>query len=367
MDALQAQHVDPAEVFKSDEEIEQLLEQQQQAAQEGPADPRIMAAQIRAQTDMQRVQAQNQGDLAELQTRLQIATMNQNMRREELQMTREIEMLKMSNQQNISLETIKAKLAETAIKEHGKKELYAEKEQLLFAMDEKSHEADLTEKGRAEAIEAGRLMKAEGLTFDLAYTSVLTRAIRTSWMALDEMGLLWIPVERSWRLNERHYGALQGKDKKQTSDEFGIEQVKVWRRAYAVPPPPLALDDPGHPRFDPRYAHLPADVLPASECLADVVVRMLPYWYDGIVPDLVAGHTTLVTAHGNSLRALVKHLDGISDDEITELNIPTGQPLVYEFDAAMSVTSRRYLDPEAAAVVEAMLESLLRELRAGRL
>ena len=210
-------------------------------------------------------------------------------------------------------------------------------------------DVDLSDRGVDEAGRAGVQLADAGLLPDVLHTSLQKRAIRTAELALHEADRQWIPVRRSWRLNERHYGALQGKDKKQTADEFGIEQVKVWRRAYAVPPPPLAADDPGHPRLDPRYAGLPADVLPASECLADVVARMLPYWYDGIVPDLVAGRTTLVTAHGNSLRALVKHLDGISDEEIVEVNIPTGQPLVYELDAGLAVTDRRYLDPEAAA------------------
>ncbi|MFM7616442.1 MAG: phosphoglyceromutase [Actinomycetes bacterium] len=210
-------------------------------------------------------------------------------------------------------------------------------------------DVDLSDRGVDEAGRAGVQLAEADLRPDVLHTSLQKRAIRTAELALHACDRQWIPVRRSWRLNERHYGALQGKDKKQTADEFGIEQVKVWRRAYAVPPPPLALDDPGHPRFDPRYAGLPADVLPASECLADVVARMLPYWYDGIVPDLVAGHTTLVTAHGNSLRALVKHLDGISDDEIVDLNIPTGQPLVYDLAEDLTVTGRRYLDPEAAA------------------
>ncbi|HMC03382.1 MAG TPA: 2,3-bisphosphoglycerate-dependent phosphoglycerate mutase, partial [Cellulomonadaceae bacterium] len=160
---------------------------------------------------------------------------------------------------------------------------------------------------------------------------------------------LWIPVRRSWRLNERHYGALQGKNKQDTAKEFGREQVDIWRRSYATPPPPLDWDHPTHPRFDPRYASLPTDVLPASECLADVVDRMLPYWYDGIAPDLNAGAVVLVAAHGNSLRALVKHLDELSDDAVVGLNIGTGQPLVYELGPRLEVTSSRYLDPDAAA------------------
>ncbi|MFM7272005.1 MAG: phosphoglyceromutase [Actinomycetes bacterium] len=210
-------------------------------------------------------------------------------------------------------------------------------------------DVDLSPRGTEEAARAGALLVEAGLLPDVVHTSLQRRAIRTAELALHTADRQWVPVRRSWRLNERHYGALQGKDKQQTAAEFGIDQVKVWRRAYAVPPPPLADDDPGHPRFDPRYAELPADVLPASECLADVVARMLPYWYDGIVPDLVAGRTTLVAAHGNSLRALVKHLDGISDEDIVDLNIPTGQPLVYEFDDRLAVQGRRYLDPEAAA------------------
>ncbi len=184
---------------------------------------------------------------------------------------------------------------------------------------------------------------------DVLHTSFQRRAIRSAELALVECDRAWIPVRRSWRLNERHYGALQGKNKKETADEFGLEQVKVWRRSYATRPPELSRDDPGHPRFDPRYADLPQDALPGSECLADVVVRMIPYWYDALVPDLGAGQTVLVAAHGNSLRALVKHLDGLSDDEVVELNIPTGQPLVYEVGPRFEVVSREYLDPAAAA------------------
>ena len=175
-------------------------------------------------------------------------------------------------------------------------------------------------------------MAEAGVLPDVVHTSVQTRAIRTAQLSLDEMDRLWIPVRRSWRLNERHYGALQGKDKKQTGEEHGADQVFTWRRSYDTPPPPLAPDDERHPRHDPRYASLPPDVLPASECLKDVVERMLPYWFDAVIPDLAAGHCVLIAAHGNSLRALVKHLDGISDDEISELNIPTGVPLVYDLD-----------------------------------
>lgn len=211
-------------------------------------------------------------------------------------------------------------------------------------------DCDLTEQGESEARSSGAALREHEILPDVLHTSLQKRAIRTAEIALREADLLWIPVQRSWRLNERHYGALQGKNKKQTTEEFGAEQVKLWRRAYDIAPPPLDLDDPGHPRFDPRYASIPADVLPSSECLADVLERMLPYWYDGIVPDLVEGKTTLITAHGNSLRALVKHLDGVSDAEIVELNIPTGQPLIYQLDEHLKVLSKGYLDPEAAAM-----------------
>jgi 2,3-bisphosphoglycerate-dependent phosphoglycerate mutase len=187
------------------------------------------------------------------------------------------------------------------------------------------------------------------------------RAIRTANLALDGIDRLWVPVRRSWRLNERHYGALQGMDKKETTEKYGKDQVFEWRRSYDIPPPKLELDDPRHPRFDERYASLPADVLPASECLADVVDRMLPYWYDDIVPDLHAGHTVLVVAHGNSLRALIKHLDAISDADIADVNLPTGVPIRYELDDAMVPTKRlaltdRYLgDADAAkAAAEAV-------------
>ncbi|QFG02797.1 phosphoglyceromutase [Tepidiforma bonchosmolovskayae] len=218
------------------------------------------------------------------------------------------------------------------------------------------HDVALSETGRAEAVRAGELMRDAGLSFDVAHTSLLRRAIQTVNIALDVMDQHWIPVRRHWRLNERHYGALQGLNKKETSERYGPEQVFAWRRSYDVPPPPLDPDDERHPRFDRRYAALPPDLLPATECLKDVVARMLPYWYDAIVPDLRAGRCVLVGAHGNSLRALVKHLDGISDDAIAELNIPTGIPLVYELDEHFRPVSSRYLgDPEAArAAAEAV-------------
>lgn len=218
------------------------------------------------------------------------------------------------------------------------------------------HDVPLSETGREEARKAGELMRAEGLQFDVVHTSLLRRAIETVNIALDVMDQHWIPVHRHWRLNERHYGALQGLNKKETSDRYGPDQVFAWRRSYDVPPPPLDPSDPRHPRFDRRYAALPPDLLPATECLKDVVARMLPYWYDAIVPDLRAGRRVLIGAHGNSLRALVKHLDGISDEAIAELNIPTGIPLRYELGEDLRPISSRYLgDPEAArAAAEAV-------------
>jgi 2,3-bisphosphoglycerate-dependent phosphoglycerate mutase len=215
----------------------------------------------------------------------------------------------------------------------------------------------LAEKGRQEAAAAGRMLVDEGLRPDVVHTSVLTRAITTANIALEAANLSWLPVSRSWRLNERHYGALQGKDKAQTRQEFGDGQFMIWRRSYDVPPPPIADDDPLSQVGDPRYATLPPELMPRTECLRDVVARMLPYWYDAIVPDLVAGRTVFVVAHGNSLRGLVKHLDGISDEAIAELNIPTGIPLLYELDEAFSpeVPGGRYLDPDAAtAAAEAV-------------
>lgn len=208
----------------------------------------------------------------------------------------------------------------------------------------------LSPKGSDEAVAAGRLMAEAGLTVDVAHTSVLRRAIDTLNLALAEMDLGWIEVKKHWRLNERHYGALQGLNKKQTAELHGPDQVHVWRRSYDVPPPPLDPDDERHPRHDPRYAWMPPELLPATECLADVVDRMLPYWYDAIVPDIRAGKRVIVAAHGNSLRALVKHLDGISDADIPGLNIPTGIPLVYELDNDLVPVTSGYLgDPEAAA------------------
>ncbi len=224
------------------------------------------------------------------------------------------------------------------------------------------YDADLTEQGRAEAVAGGpghgrgrrAPRRRAHVAADPGHPHRRPRPRRD--------GPLWLPVRRSWRLNERHYGDLQGKDKKQTAEEFGADQVKIWRRSYDIPPPPLDLDDERHPRFDPRYADLPPDVLPGSECLKDVVERMLPYWYDGIVPDLAAGHTVLVAAHGNSLRALVKHLDAISDDDIAELNLPTGVPMRFELGDDFLPVERgrpieeRYLgDAEAAkAAAEAV-------------
>ena len=213
----------------------------------------------------------------------------------------------------------------------------------------------LSERGATEAATGGRLLRESGLRPDVVHTSVLTRAIQTAHLALQEAGLLWLPVRRSWRLNERHYGALQGKNKAQTRAEFGDEQFMLWRRSYDVPPPPLPDDDEYSQAADPRYALLPPDLLPRTECLKDVLGRLLPYWLDGIVPDLAADRTVLVVAHGNSLRALVKHLDSVSDEEIAELNIPTGIPLVYELgaDYRPKVPGGRYLDPQAAVAAAA--------------
>ena len=220
-------------------------------------------------------------------------------------------------------------------------------------------DVDLSQQGLLEAQEAGRLLKAEGIPFDIAFTSVLKRAIRTLWISLDEMDMMWLPVERTWRLNERHYGALQGLDKAQTVEKHGAEQVKIWRRSYDIPPPPLASDDPNHPRFDRRYAGVPAGEMPSSESLKDTLARVLPFWNARIAPELSAGRNVLVAAHGNSLRALVKMLDGMSDAAIVELNIPTGVPLLYELDAALKPKSSRYLGDQEA--IKARAEAVARQ------
>ena len=204
-------------------------------------------------------------------------------------------------------------------------------------------DVDLSEKGLAEAQEGGRVLKAEGYVFDVAHTSVLKRAIRTLWIVLDEMDLMWIPVHRTWRLNERHYGALQGLNKAETADKFGEDQVKIWRRSYDVPPPALEPSDPRYPGKDARYKRLTAEELPLTECLKDTVARFLPYWHETVAPAVKRGERVLVAAHGNSLRALVKYLDNISDVEIVGLNIPTGVPLVYELDDNLKPIRHYYL------------------------
>ncbi|MCJ7530216.1 MAG: 2,3-diphosphoglycerate-dependent phosphoglycerate mutase [Anaerolineales bacterium] len=210
-------------------------------------------------------------------------------------------------------------------------------------------DVDINEKGIEEAHQAGKLLLAEGYTFDIAFTSVLKRAIRTLWIVMDEMDLMWIPVVRTWRLNERHYGALQGLNKAETAQKHGAEQVHLWRRSYDVPPPPLDRDDPRHPRFDPRYADMDPALLPATESLKITLERVIPFWCDAIVPQILAGTKVLIAAHGNSLRAMVKHLDQISDVDIPGLNIPTGIPLVYELDDKLNVLGHRYLGDEEAA------------------
>jgi len=210
------------------------------------------------------------------------------------------------------------------------------------------HDVDLSDQGRLEARSAGAEISKAGLVPDIAFTSVLKRAIRTLWTVLDEMDLMWLPVERSWRLNERHYGALQGLDKAQTVEKHGEAQVKIWRRSYDIPPPPLEVSDKRHPIHDRRYAKLDPRVLPASESLKDTLARVLPFWNDRIVAELKLGKNVLVVAHGNSLRAVVKMLDNVSEADITELNIPTGVPLVYELDDALKPINSGYLgDPEA--------------------
>jgi 2,3-bisphosphoglycerate-dependent phosphoglycerate mutase len=220
-------------------------------------------------------------------------------------------------------------------------------------------DVDLTEQGRNEARAAGSLLKQEGFEFQQVFTSVLKRAIRTMWIALDEMDRMWLPVERSWRLNERHYGALQGLNKAETVEKYGAEQVKIWRRSYDIPPPALSLDDERHPRFDLRYRALQPEDLPTAESLKTTLDRVLPYWNNRVAPELNAGRDVLVVAHGNSLRALVKMLDGMTDSDIVEFNIPTGVPIHYQLDQALKPTSRRFLgDPGA---IKAAAEAVARQ------
>ncbi|PJM70701.1 2,3-diphosphoglycerate-dependent phosphoglycerate mutase [Achromobacter ruhlandii] len=225
-------------------------------------------------------------------------------------------------------------------------------------------DVDLTETGREQARKAGELLKKEGYTFDLAYSSVLKRAIRTLWIALDAMDAMYTPVGVNWRLNERHYGALQGLNKAETAAKYGDEQVLIWRRAYAIAPEPLSLDDERHPRFDSRYAKIPADQLPATECLKDTVARVLPFWNESIAPAIRAGRKVLIAAQGNSLRALIKHLDNVSDDDIVNLNIPTGQPLVYELDDDLRPIRHYYLGD--AAEIEAAMAAVAAQGKAKK-
>jgi 2,3-bisphosphoglycerate-dependent phosphoglycerate mutase len=215
------------------------------------------------------------------------------------------------------------------------------------------YDVDLSDQGRLEAAQAGRELEKEGLRPDIAFTSVLKRAIRTLWLILDTTDRMWMPVERHWRLNERHYGALQGLNKAQTVEQHGEAQVKIWRRSYDVPPPPMSLDDPRHPRFDPRYAGIDPKSLPATESLKDTLARVLPFWESRIVPELRANKTVLVVAHGNSLRALVKMLDMMSEADIVDFNIPTCIPMLYELDEQLQPVSRRFLgDPQALAAAQ---------------
>lgn len=214
-------------------------------------------------------------------------------------------------------------------------------------------DVDLSDKGREEARQAGQLLKKEGFDFDIAFVSVLKRAIRTLWIVLDEMDRMWLPVRHSWRLNERHYGALQGLNKSETAAKFGEDQVKIWRRSYDVPPPPLEESDPRYPGKDRRYADLSHDELPLTECLKDTVARFLPFWHETLAPAVKSGQRVVVAAHGNSIRAIVKYLDNVSDEEIIGLNIPTGIPLVYELDAELKPIKHYYLG-DADAVAKAM-------------
>lgn len=214
-------------------------------------------------------------------------------------------------------------------------------------------DVDLSEKGREEAAQAGKVLKEQGYVFDIAYTSVLKRAIRTCWIAMDQMDLLWVPVVRDWRLNERHYGALQGLNKAETAAKYGEDQVKIWRRSYDVPPPALEETDPRYPGKDPRYSALTKQQLPVTECLKDTVDRVLPFWHDVVAPQIRAGKRVLIAAHGNSLRALVKYLENVSEQEILELNIPTGVPRVEELDGNLKAVRHSYLG-DAAAIEQAV-------------
>jgi len=223
-------------------------------------------------------------------------------------------------------------------------------------------DVDLTDTGREQARSAGKILKEQGFTFDQAYVSVLKRAIRTLWIALDEMDLMWIPVERDWRLNERHYGDLQGLNKAETAEKFGEDQVLVWRRSYDTPPPPLTVDDERYPGKDPRYANLTAEQLPLTECLKDTVERFMPYWHETIAPAIKSGKKVIIAAHGNSLRALVKYLDDVSEEEIVGLNIPTGVPLVYELDADLKPISHEYLGDQEA--IKAAMDAVAKQGKA---
>jgi 2,3-bisphosphoglycerate-dependent phosphoglycerate mutase len=222
-------------------------------------------------------------------------------------------------------------------------------------------DVDLSRRGRVEALEAGRFLKSHDYSFDCAFTSVLKRAIRTLWIVLDELDLMWIPIEKSWRLNERHYGALQGLNKAATAKQYSDEQVHLWRRSYDVAPPALTRDDKRHPIHDPRYKNLPEKDLPCTESLKDTVTRFLPYWTEGLAPSLQAGRSVIVAAHGNTLRALVKYLEGISDIEIPQLEIPTGIPLVYQLNESLEPSTRYYLgDSPAAVQAQDHLDHLIR-------
>jgi len=217
-------------------------------------------------------------------------------------------------------------------------------------------DVDLTDEGKSQARKAGKLLKEQEFSFDVAFTSKLTRAVRTLWLALDEMQAIYTPIKPDWRLNERHYGSLQGLNKAETATKYGEDQVLKWRRSYDIPPDPLALDDPRHPKFEARYANLSPEELPATECLKDTVARVVPFWEEVVAPTILSGQRVIIVAHGNSLRALIKHLDNISDEDIIELNIPTGQPLLYELDKNLKPLQHRYLGnaEEIAAAMAAV-------------